>query len=274
MRRPWVPLLFLCALACERQDFTGPLLAGDAAPDVVDAAPDTSSPIVDAGPDVVDAAEASPPDAPSPTPTSCKDALAQDKTRNSGILAIDTDGAGARAPIDVYCDMTTAGGGWTLVARSVQNATTPFGWTEASGDVHAIALQPGSGAYSLSPAAYGLAFSNVLVGAISSLGGPFDFLFVYELPIDDAFVQSHASSATSVQPQAVRGCDTGVPSFLRHVGYTGRTGSFFLRDSDDSAATSGLTAGGFVFAGVAPPDGVGCPAYGGLYGAQGMIMVR
>ncbi len=260
--------LLACA-ACERQDFTGPLIF-DAAPADDEASTDAG---VDAPADVAEAAVDAPPDAPPPIPTSCKDAHARDPAAASGLFTIDTDGAGTRAPFAVQCDMTTEGGGWTLIARSVSSgdagASGPFGWTATSGSPTSL-----DAPYSLSPRAAGLSFKRVLVGARVASPGSLDWLFVYDLPIDAAFVDAHAASSASVEPVAVKGCGAGVPSFLRHAGYTAREDSFFFRDSDDSAATSGLTAGGWVFAGVAPPDGVGCATYGGLYGQQGLVMVR
>ncbi len=57
---------------------------------------------------------------------SCLDALEDGASTGDGIYTIDPDGAGGHSPLDVWCDMRTDGGGWTLVQRTV------WSWSESS----------------------------------------------------------------------------------------------------------------------------------------------
>jgi hypothetical protein len=62
------------------------------------------------------------------TARSCKDLLARDPGRASGVYEIDPDGAGGTAPFSAYCEMGDQEGGWTLALKIDGEAST-FGYS-------------------------------------------------------------------------------------------------------------------------------------------------
>ena len=102
------------------------------------------------------------------TPTqryaSCRDHLAAGETV-SGIYEVDPDGFGGAAPYEVYCDMATQDGGWTLIQTSSDDGVATWTWdnyTRLTTDTTPIGDVTARDHDFKSPAYHDLGFTDVL----------------------------------------------------------------------------------------------------------------
>ncbi len=210
---------------------------------------------------------------------SCKTLLYSGDT-TSGLKTIDPDGPGATGSFQVYCDMTTDGGGWMLIARSVSGASTAFGWTTAIGSPASDASPFSMGSALLST----VNWSEILFGSYS--GGKTWGSYVYRHTLIPAnFLTSGDSKyyatgnrifgtntttctdgvGSSITPTPIVGGNTGF-GMGNTLGYTTRPNLYFFRDCQPEAPY-GLSSSNW---GTGYDD-----SYGGyLNGLPGMIMVR
>jgi len=69
--------------------------------------------------------------APPPPPTNCKELKETEDQHNSGVYAVDCELTGQRT-CNVYCEMTKAGGGWTLLINLETSDGTRRDWDDTT----------------------------------------------------------------------------------------------------------------------------------------------
>jgi hypothetical protein len=196
-------------------------------------------------------------------PRDCKTLLQARPGLPDGVYMLQPGGDPAAPPYAAWCDMTTDGGGWTLVGRSAAGPfTVPFGWGFSTGEL-ADETQP----YSIGAKDLDLQLGEMLYGLHD--GGNAWGAYVWKLAVPDDFLLVYEKAPYETFAAPIAGdCDPkGGPMSMRWVGWTDFDGVFIIGENPDEQV-DGLEPD------MADANTNDCADGGFLHGQPAMLMVR
>jgi hypothetical protein len=200
---------------------------------------------------------------------SCRNIHERDPSAVTGPTVVD----GSKGPVTVWCDMDVQGGGWTLLARSVADSDTPFGWVVNEG-----AVGDTSAPYSLDAVDAAVPAREMLIAEATDTmePGPRQFLVAYPSQLNSPAFR--LTDQQSVDAQSVGSACVGEelagPFMMQRAGCIDVETHFYLRDNDQDVCSGfGLFSGGFNLAEVCC-EVTECQRNGELLDRQGMIFTR
>lgn len=161
-------------------------------------------------------------------PRSCNELLSRNNAlRNqNGIYNITPSGSPSDPTIQVYCDMTADGGGWTMIARSASGATTSatFGWKYGTGSATDDAVP-----YSLNLSKNKISFSETMLASYTS-GKIIQYAYKQQFSLSN--MESNQTSAFNLVETPTPIVGTGNTNFRSaiYAGHTNLQNLFFFND--------------------------------------------
>lgn len=195
---------------------------------------------------------------------SCRRVKETGKSRGNGTYTINP---GWNGDITVYCEMENAGGGWTLVARSEEDASGTIWWGVSAGSA-----TDDTDYYSLWSSVTDIDFTEIMVGRYS-INKRIDYAITFSANSDDLDITSNSTFATSDCELVISHWLTSAEQSWNHCNRfsywwdANNTTNYYSSSWWGTSASSGLLEDGFNLTWYSS-------TYWAWHGKQGMVFVR